>query len=108
MVLTAAHVTGERGTAVSVYAAGSALVHSAVVVWRGRPAGRDDAALVQVDDASWPPFGAGSPPPFGRVVTNLPGVPATGWGFPQWVQRADRPAELWQPSGTIDPGNRYI
>lgn len=29
-------------------------------------------------------------------------------GFTQWAQRPGRAAETWQPSGTLNPGNRYV
>jgi hypothetical protein len=51
LVLTSAHVVPEPGAAVQVLVAADPVANSGVVVWRGTPGGRDDAALVEV--ASW-------------------------------------------------------
>lgn len=107
LVLTSAHVTGDIGMTVTLFALGDAASCSAVVVWSGTPGGRDDAALLHVDDPSWR-LREDIPPRWGRVITNRPGIACETWGFPAWVQRPDQAADSWQPSGTLNPGNRYI
>ena len=107
LVLTSAHATPDVGRQVSVFALGEADTWSGRVVWRGEPGGRTDAALVEVDDPGWRPPG-GVATRWGRVVTNRPGIECQAWGFPQWVQREGRAVEAWQPSGTLNPGNRYV
>ncbi|HET8681204.1 MAG TPA: hypothetical protein VFM54_04945 [Micromonosporaceae bacterium] len=107
LVLTSAHVTSAVGTRVTVFAVGDARTFSGRVVWRGTPDGRDDAALVDVDDPGWVAR-EGAACRWGRVITNRPGIPGQAWGFPEWAQREGRAAETWQPSGTLNPGNRYV
>ncbi len=70
LVLTSAHATGEVDTRVTVFAAGAPETWSGVVVWRGAPGGRDDAALVAVDDPAWSP-------PAGHRRSGV-GIPAVG------------------------------
>jgi tetratricopeptide (TPR) repeat protein len=106
LVLTGAHATPPVGGRVSVRVLAAAGAARGVVVWRGTPGGRDDAALVQIDDPAWRPP-PGSAPPWGRVVTNRPGIDAHAWGFPHWLQRPGQQLESWQPSGTLNPGNRF-
>ncbi|MFG3701386.1 tetratricopeptide repeat protein [Micromonospora sp. NPDC047620] len=107
LVLTSAHATSAVQTAVTLFRVGAAATATGRVVWRGSPGGRDDAALVLVEDPAWQPP-AGGVPRWGRLVTNRPGIACQTWGFPAWVQRPERAADTWQPSGTVNPGNRYI
>ncbi|MFI7048318.1 tetratricopeptide repeat protein [Streptosporangium sandarakinum] len=107
LVLTSAHVTGPAGTAVRVFHPGRAGSYGGAVVWAGTPGGRDDAALVAVDDPAWEPP-AGGVVRWGRTVTYRPGIRCESWGLPSFAQRGDRPAELWQPAGTLNPGDRYV
>ncbi|MGV9601651.1 tetratricopeptide repeat protein, partial [Streptosporangium sandarakinum] len=107
LVLTSAHVTGPAGTAVRVFHPGRAGRYGGAVVWAGTPGGRDDAALVAVDDPAWEPP-AGGVVRWGRTVTYRPGIRCESWGLPSFAQREDRPAELWQPAGTLNPGDRYV
>ena len=107
LVLTSAHATPGVGMAVTLFTAGAAATATGRVVWRGGPGGRDDAALVKIDDPAWHPP-EGTDPRWGRLVTNRPGTACQTWGFPAWVQRPERAAETWQPSGTVNPGNRYV
>ena len=107
LVLTSAHVTDSLRTPVTVFIVGEADSYAGKVVWRGTPAGRDDAALIEVDDPAWQPR-EGTAPRWGRVVTNRPGIAAHAWGFPRWIQREGRPKDTWQPSGTLNPGNRHV
>ena len=107
LVLTAAHAAPAKGERVAVCGAGEPTVCTGVVTWRGSPGGRDDAALVEVDDPGWRPREGGTVR-WGRVVTNRPGIPCEAWGFPALVQRAGRAAETAQPAGTLNPGDRYV
>ncbi len=107
LVLTAAHAAPARGEPAAVFGVGEAATCTGVVVWRGSPGGRDDAALVEVDDPRWRPR-QGPPVRWGRVVTNRPAISCEAWGFPALVQRQGRAAETAQPAGTLNPGNRYV
>ncbi|GAB2452112.1 hypothetical protein GCM10027187_20380 [Streptosporangium sandarakinum] len=107
LVLTSAHVTGPAGTAVRVFCPGRAGTYGGAVVWAGTPGGRNDAALVAVDDPAWEPP-AGGAVRWGRTVTYRPGIRCESWGLPSFAQREDRPAELWQPAGALNPGDRYV
>ncbi|MFF0250796.1 P-loop NTPase [Streptosporangium sandarakinum] len=107
LVLTSAHVTGPAGAAVRVFHPGRAGMFGGAVVWAGTPGGRDDAALVAVDDPAWEPPQGGAVR-WGRTVTYRPGIRCESWGLPSFAQREDRPAELWQPAGTLNPGDRYV
>ncbi|MGH3623848.1 MAG: tetratricopeptide repeat protein [Sciscionella sp.] len=107
LVLTSAHVTTEVGKRVQIFPAGCPRVFTARVVWRGTPGGRDDAALVEVDDSEWePPRGRG--PGWGRLVTDRPGIDAYADGFPDWVQRPEQAVDTWQIFGRMNPGSRYV
>ncbi|MFF5637084.1 tetratricopeptide repeat protein [Streptomyces sp. NPDC012825] len=107
LVLTSAHVTGRRGTPVQVFRPGGDAVSGGTVVWCGTPGGRDDAALVEVDDAGWrPPAGAGVH--WGRLVTEQPGQPCTTWGVPDVVQRPGAAVEAAQLAGTVNPGSGFV
>ncbi|WP_432523005.1 tetratricopeptide repeat protein [Kineococcus sp. SYSU DK006] len=106
LVLTSAHAVPEPGAAVQVLVAADPVAYDGVVLWRGEPGGRADAALVEVRDAAWVPRPGRVR--WGRVVTNQPGIATQAWGFPALAQRASRPAETLHPSGTLNPGNRYV
>ncbi|GGQ29339.1 hypothetical protein [Streptosporangium pseudovulgare] len=103
LVLTSAHVTGPAGAAVRIFHPGRAGVFGGAVVWAGTPGGRDDAALVAVDDPAWEPP-EGGVVRWGRTITYRPGIRCESWGLPSFAQREDRPAELWQPAGALNPG----
>ncbi|MBG0826146.1 tetratricopeptide repeat protein [Planomonospora sp. ID91781] len=105
LVLTSAHVTGGAGTAVRVFRPGQDRVYGGRVAWAGTPNGRDDAALVVIDDPAWQ--GPAAPVRWGRTVTYRPNLGAQTWGRPQLVQRPGQATEWLQPSGTINPGDRY-
>ncbi|MES0835688.1 tetratricopeptide repeat protein [Nocardiopsis tropica] len=106
LVLTSAHVVPEEGAAVGLLAAGEASPHPGRVVWRGTAHGPDDAALVEVTGTAWAP--REGPWRWGRIVTNEPGIACRAWGFPDVVQREGRPVETSQPSGVINPGDRFV
>ncbi|MFF4413096.1 tetratricopeptide repeat protein [Streptosporangium sp. NPDC001559] len=107
LVLTSAHVTGPTGSPVEVFRPGHPQTYLGRVVWSGTPGGRDDAALVVIDDPAWRPP-SGRAVRWGRTLTYRPGIPCESWGLPALVQREGRPAELLQPSGTLNPGDRYV
>ncbi|MEU4404773.1 tetratricopeptide repeat protein, partial [Streptosporangium sp. NPDC023963] len=104
LVLTSAHVTGDLDTSVTVSAVAADRASGGTVVWRGTSGGRDDAALVRVDDPVWQRV---APVRWGRTVTYRPGIDCWAWGRPELVQRPGAPVEWLQPSGTINPGDRY-
>lgn len=81
LVLTSAHVTGPTGTRVTVLHPVGTGTATAQVVWAGTSGGRDDAALVLVDDSPhWQPPTA--PVRWGRPDTTRPGAPCETWGVP--------------------------
>jgi tetratricopeptide (TPR) repeat protein len=106
LVLTSAHVVPAVGSGVRVFAAGESAPRQATVVWRGEPGGRDDAALVALDDSGWRPR-AGAPRS-GRIVTNRAGIPCEAWGFPALAQRKGWPPETAQLYGRLNPGSGYF
>ncbi|MFE3717726.1 tetratricopeptide repeat protein [Streptomyces cyaneofuscatus] len=107
LVLTSAHVAARRGELVQVFRPGGTAVSGGVVVWCGTPGGRDDAALVEVDDAGWrPPAGAGAR--WGRLVTEQPGQPCATWGVPDVAQRPGAAVEAAQLAGTVNPGSGFV
>ncbi|MER7212573.1 tetratricopeptide repeat protein, partial [Streptosporangium sp. NPDC000239] len=107
LVLTSAHVTGPTGSPVEVFHPGHPQTYRGRVVWSGTPGGCDDAALVVIDDPAWRPP-SGRAVRWGRTLTYRPGIPCESWGLPALVQREGRPADLLQPSGTLNPGDRYV
>ncbi|MFI8529908.1 hypothetical protein ACIGMX_06560 [Streptomyces aquilus] len=107
LVLTSAHVVPAEGANVELFRPGQRQVYTALVVWRGEPGGRDDAALLRVDDPAWDPP-PGVPIRWGRLVTHRPGTPCETWGVPDVVQRPERPIDTLHPSGVINPGDRFV
>ncbi|WP_432187698.1 tetratricopeptide repeat protein [Streptomyces sp. Tue6028] len=112
LVLTSAHVVPALDGSVEFFQPGRTARYAARVVWRGTPGGRDDAALLLVDDPAWQPL-KGPAIRWGRLVTSRPGTTCQTVGVPNMVQRPDRPVELWQTTGTINPvtgrvDNRHV
>ncbi|AWE51850.1 S1 family peptidase [Streptomyces nigra] len=112
VVLTSAHVVPARDGAVSFFRPGRKESYTAKVVWRGTPGGRDDAALLLVDDPAWQPLTSPAVK-WGRLVTSRPGTTCQTVGVPNMIQRPDRPVELWQATGTVNPvtgrvDNRHV
>jgi tetratricopeptide (TPR) repeat protein len=105
LALTSAHGVPRVGDPVTVTALSDGQPRTGTVIWRGSPGGRDDAALIKIDDEQWHPR-TGSVR-WGRLVTNEPSTPGVGWGFPSWLQVRGKTAEAWQPSGTLNPGSGY-
>ncbi|MFJ2854910.1 tetratricopeptide repeat protein [Streptomyces sp. NPDC087215] len=70
------------------------------------PGGRDDAALVLLDDdPAWPSPGAVR---WGRMVTDEPGAACRTWGVPDVAQRPGQPVEAAQMEGRINPGSGFV
>lgn len=111
LVLTSAHVVLDTAET-EVFRPDDGARCRATVAWRGTPGGRDDAALLSVTDPAWvPPEGAA--PGWGRLVTDRPGTPCEFAGMPQAIQRPDRPREIWQATGALNPltgrvDNRHV
>ncbi|MFB7398418.1 tetratricopeptide repeat protein, partial [Streptomyces sp. NPDC056191] len=77
------------------------------MVWAGTSGGRDDAALVLVDDS--PHWGPPTVPVvWGRPDTKRPGTPCETWGVPDEAQRKDRPVEAVQLGGEVNPGSGFV
>ncbi|MEU2630398.1 tetratricopeptide repeat protein, partial [Kitasatospora sp. NPDC007106] len=108
LVLTSAHVVPALGGDVSVFRAGKKPVHTGRVVWRGTPNGRDDAALVLMDEHGWIPPGDDRPVRWGRLATTRPGTRCEAWGSPDLVQRKDRPTDTEHETGWLNPGDREV
>ncbi|MFJ3673831.1 tetratricopeptide repeat protein, partial [Streptomyces sp. NPDC090106] len=117
LVLTSAHVVPPVGGTVRVYRPGRPDSWQAVVVWRGTPGGRDDAALLRTDstaraDAADSADAVGLVPVagvrWGRLVTQRPGTVCEVWGVPEVVQQDGRATDTLQLSGTINPGDRRV
>ncbi|MEU7824821.1 tetratricopeptide repeat protein [Catellatospora sp. NPDC049133] len=108
MLLTCAHAVGPVGSRVRVFRPADQPQFDAVVVWRGTSGGRDDGALVAVDDPRWT-----STPDvavrWGRTATFLPRLSCATWGVPDAVQvpgvGGREPVEAAQLSGTLSPGD---
>ncbi|MFF3002242.1 tetratricopeptide repeat protein [Kitasatospora sp. NPDC057940] len=107
LVLTAAHVTGPLGTGVTVFHPAGSGTAAGTVVWAGTPGGRDDAALVLVDDSpQWQPPTV--PVRWGRPDTTRPGTACETWGVPDEAQRPGRAIEAVQLHGEINPGSGFV
>ncbi|WP_279578617.1 hypothetical protein [Streptomyces sp. Tu 3180] len=114
-MLTSAHVVtvpeqeavAPVGRRVEVFHPGGDHVLNGVVVWCGTAGGRDDAALVLVeDDPRW-----GAPVAavrWGRMVTDRPGAGCETWGVPDVAQREGRAVEAVQLRGEVNPGSGII
>ncbi|MFC8722432.1 tetratricopeptide repeat protein [Kitasatospora sp. NPDC057198] len=122
LVLTSAHVVG-IAAAVSLRRPGTGRDFRATVVWRGTPDGRDDAALLHVDDDGWtPPASPGVR--WGEFLTLRTGQLCEVMGVPEVAQytgrRNGRPlgeqkdfVDTAHLTGSVDPGdssvgNRYV
>ncbi|MFE9831591.1 hypothetical protein ACFYPK_23495 [Streptomyces halstedii] len=104
-MLTSAHVAGQAGERVEVFRPGHDGVRGGRVVWCGTPGGRDDAALVLLDDGTaWSSPGVVH---WGRMVTDQPGACRT-WGVPDVAQRPGQPTEAFQVEGRINPGSGFV
>ncbi|MFE7560184.1 tetratricopeptide repeat protein [Kitasatospora sp. NPDC057500] len=76
-------------------------------MWAGTPGGRDDAALVLVDDSPhWQP--PADPVQWGRPDTTRPGTVCETWGVPDEAQRPGRAIEAVQLHGEMNPGSGFV
>ncbi|MFJ7423841.1 hypothetical protein ACIQXD_35405 [Streptomyces uncialis] len=106
-MLSSAHVTGAAGKRVKVFHPGAGGDAGGTVVWAGTPGGRDDAALVLVDDSPhWQP--PTLPVVWGRPDTKRPGTLCETWGVPDEAQRKGRPVEAVQLGGELNPGSGFV
>lgn len=106
LVLTSAHVVGQQSAKVVVFRPGRAGRYMGRVVWCGAPGGRDDAALVVIDDPNWTPVDGVVR--WGKSVTHRPGLRCECWGVPDVMQRPGHPADTAQPTGTLNPGDGMV
>jgi trypsin-like peptidase len=106
LVLTSAHVVGEAGGSVTVFRPGRGGQVSGVVTWSGTSGGRDDAALVAVDAATFD--GVDGPVRWGRAATRRTGLACESWGAPGGVQRDGAPIEVRHIAGRLNPGDRLV
>ncbi|MGW2287001.1 tetratricopeptide repeat protein, partial [Streptomyces phaeochromogenes] len=107
LVLTSAHVVPDVDKTVPLFHPGRPKSWPGTVIWRGRPGGRDDAALLHIGASDWEPP-SGPPVRWGRLVTTRPGTACEAWGIPDLVQRPGRATDTLQPSGTLNPGDRHV
>jgi hypothetical protein len=106
LVLTSAHVVGQCGAQAMVFRPGRAGSYVGRVVWCGTPGGRDDAALVAVDDPDWTPVDGVVR--WGKSVTHRPGLRCECWGVPDVMQRPGQPTDTAQLTGTLNPGDGMV
>ncbi|WP_433727994.1 tetratricopeptide repeat protein [Nocardia sp. CA-129566] len=105
-MLTSAHVVDAYGAVAMVFRPGRAGQFVGHVVWRGTPGGRDDAALVEIDDPEWTPVEGAARR--GTSVTHRPGLPCECWGVPNVTQRAGHPMDTAQLTGKLNPGDGMV
>lgn len=106
LVLTSAHVVGQWGAVAMVFRPGRAGHYVGRVVWCGAPGGRDDAALVAIDDPDWMPVDGTAR--WGKSVTHRAGLRCECWGVPEVMQRAGQPVDTAQLIGTLNPGDGMV
>lgn len=112
LAITSAHVVGEPQSRVQVFRPGDPVVTSGVVVWRGASGGRNDAALVLLDDDKLRSSNF-APVRWGRLVTDDAVVACETWGLPEVERLYDEHAEVAHLSGRTNSGtgfvgNRYV
>ncbi|MFB7423671.1 tetratricopeptide repeat protein, partial [Streptomyces hydrogenans] len=105
-MLTSAHVAAGAGGRVKVFRPGTSGTWGGVVVWCGTPGGRDDAALILLDDD--PAQSSPEAVRWGRMVTDEPGAACRTWGVPDVAQRPGQPVEAVQMEGRINPGSGFV
>ncbi|MFH8471254.1 tetratricopeptide repeat protein [Streptomyces sp. NPDC018000] len=107
LVLTSAHVVARTAARVEVFQPGGIHTWAGVVVWCGTPGGRDDAALVLLDDD--PHRQALAPAVrWGRLVTDRPGTGCEIWGLPDVAQQPGAGAEAVQLQGRMNAGSGFV
>ncbi|MFD0078528.1 tetratricopeptide repeat protein [Streptomyces sp. NPDC127166] len=107
LVLSSAHVVGRTAVRVEVFQPGGVHTWGGTVVWCGTPGGRDDAALVLLDDdPHWQtPTGAAR---WGRLVTERSGTGCETWGLPDVAQQSGAAVEAVQLQGRMNPGSGFV
>ncbi|MFD8854092.1 hypothetical protein, partial [Streptomyces sp. NPDC059604] len=107
LVLTSAHIVARTAVRVEVFQPGGAHTQGGVVVWCGTPGGRDDAALVLLNDDPHrqAPTGAVR---WGRLVTDRPGTGCETWGLPDVAQQPDTGVEAVQLQGRVNAGSGFV
>lgn len=106
LVLTSAHVVGPWGAVAMVFRPGRSGRFIGHVVWCGVAGGRDDAALVAIDDPEWMPLDGAVR--WGTSVTHQPAMRCESWGVPAVMQRPDHAVDTAQVIGTINPGDGMV
>ncbi|MER5618212.1 tetratricopeptide repeat protein, partial [Streptomyces sp. NPDC002215] len=106
-MLTSAHVVARTAVRVEVFQPGGVHLWGGVVVWCGTPGGRDDAALVLLDDDSHRQAPAGAVR-WGRLVTDRPGTRCETWGLPDVAQQSGAGVEAVQLQGGMNAGSGFV
>ncbi|MBM2615059.1 serine protease [Actinoplanes sp. LDG1-06] len=106
LVLTSAHVASVVDAPIEVITADNEATYAGSVRWRGSAGGRDDVALVEIDDADWPEYPV--PTRWGRVATGRPGTACETAGFPVWARTFEGRGELWHSEGRLNPGSGHV
>lgn len=107
LVLTSAHVVARTAVRVEVFQPGAVHTWGGVVVWCGTPGGRDDAALVLLDDDPHRQALAGAVR-WGRLVTDRPGTGCETWGLPDVAQQSGAGREAVQLQGRMNAGSGFV
>ncbi|MFE6835113.1 hypothetical protein ACFVFI_09810 [Streptomyces sp. NPDC057705] len=106
-MLTSAHVAGPADTRVEVFHLGGSGAVGGTVVWCGTSGGRDDAAVVLIDNYPHWQIPA-APVRWGRTITDRPGTRCETWGVPDVAQREGRAVEAAQLRGELNPGSGFV
>ncbi|MFF8619085.1 hypothetical protein, partial [Streptomyces sp. NPDC015350] len=107
LVLTSAHVVTRTAARVKVFQPGGTHTWTGEVVWCGTPGGRDDAALVLLDND--PHQQAPAPAVrWGRLVTDRPGTGCETWGLPDVAQQPGTGTEAVQLQGRVNAGSGFV
>ncbi|WP_327259810.1 tetratricopeptide repeat protein [Streptomyces sp. NBC_01240] len=106
-MLTSAHVVARTAVRVEVFQPGGVHTWGGVVVWCGTPGGRDDAALVLLDDDPHRQAPAGAVR-WGRLVTDRPGTGCETWGLPDVAQQSGAGVEAVQLQGRMNAGSGFV
>jgi hypothetical protein len=104
LVVTSAHVVARVGALATVFRPGEDSMYTGHVAWCGTPGGRDDAALVRIDDPAWPPMPGTVP--WGRSVTHQDRLRCESAGVPDLVGHDGQPIHTARLTGVLNPGDR--
>ncbi|MET9520336.1 tetratricopeptide repeat protein [Streptomyces sp. NPDC002994] len=92
---------------VEVFQPGGVHTWGGAVVWCGTSGGRDDAALVLLDDDPHRQASAGAVR-WGRLVTERSGTGCETWGLPDMAQQSGAAVEAVQLQGRMNPGTGFV